>query len=174
MPKYVIELEETEIAGLYKAKGFNTLFFDEYGIEHLEPYKEKEEEEPLKTYYYIDDSGAICSTVNAGMAMDVTRLEIGNYFDTYAAAKSYVRYCKVQQQLRVFAVPESKLQQGGNYYELVVATSGNGCYEVAFQGISMPKRGNLYFASPMALKRAVDTIGEETVLNDFLLCGQPK
>lgn len=35
--KFVIELEEIEGTGLYKAKGFNTLVFDKMGIEKLQP-----------------------------------------------------------------------------------------------------------------------------------------
>ena len=36
--KYVIDLEEIEGTGLYKAKGFNALVFDKMGIEKLEPF----------------------------------------------------------------------------------------------------------------------------------------
>lgn len=38
--KYVIELEKIEGTNLYKAKGFNTLVFDEIGIGKLEPLVE--------------------------------------------------------------------------------------------------------------------------------------
>ncbi|GEM_PF-4189109 len=37
--KYVIELEPIKGTNLYKAKGFNTLVFDEYGLQQLTPYE---------------------------------------------------------------------------------------------------------------------------------------
>ena len=42
--KYIIELDEIPNTGLYKARGANTLVFDQRGIENiLEPYKEEPE-----------------------------------------------------------------------------------------------------------------------------------
>ena len=42
--KYIIELDEIPNTGLYKARGANTLVFDQRGIENiLEPYKEEHE-----------------------------------------------------------------------------------------------------------------------------------
>ena len=42
--KYIIELDEIPNTGLYKARGANTLVFDQRGIENiLKPYKEEHE-----------------------------------------------------------------------------------------------------------------------------------
>lgn len=42
--KYIIEIEDEPIgSGLYKAKGFNTLVFDQYGLDHLTPVKDEVE-----------------------------------------------------------------------------------------------------------------------------------
>ena len=42
--KYIIELDEIPNTGLYKARGANTLVFDQRGIENiLKPYKEEPE-----------------------------------------------------------------------------------------------------------------------------------
>ncbi len=41
--KYIIELEQIENTNLYKAKGFNTLVFDQTGIDKLTPYNETPE-----------------------------------------------------------------------------------------------------------------------------------
>lgn len=38
--KYLIELEPIKGTNLYKAKGFNTLVFDEYGLQQLTPVEE--------------------------------------------------------------------------------------------------------------------------------------
>lgn len=42
--KYIIDLEDTPINGLYKAKGFNSLVFDEYGLEKLKTAQEEFEQ----------------------------------------------------------------------------------------------------------------------------------
>ena len=48
--KYIIELDEIPNTGLYKARGANTLVFDQRGIENiLEPY----EEEPEIDWYKV-------------------------------------------------------------------------------------------------------------------------
>ena len=42
--RYIIEIEDEPIGnGLYKAKGFNTLVFDQYGLDHLTPVKDEVE-----------------------------------------------------------------------------------------------------------------------------------
>lgn len=38
--KYLIELEPIKGTNLYKAKGFNTLVFDKYGLQQLTPVEE--------------------------------------------------------------------------------------------------------------------------------------
>ena len=43
--RYIIEFDKVlEPYGLYKAKGFNSLVFDENGLQKLEPYTEPEDE----------------------------------------------------------------------------------------------------------------------------------
>ena len=50
MAKYIIELDEEPYVNetgdirLYRAKGFNSLVFDEYGIDKLVPYRECDDE----------------------------------------------------------------------------------------------------------------------------------
>lgn len=39
--KYIIEVEQIPGTELWKAKGFNTLIFDQYGLDHLEAYDEE-------------------------------------------------------------------------------------------------------------------------------------
>ena len=40
--KYIIDVEKIENTDLYRAKGFNTLVFDSFGLSLLEPYEKKE------------------------------------------------------------------------------------------------------------------------------------
>lgn len=47
--KYIIELEKIEGTNLYKAKGFNTLVFDNIGIGKLTEYYENEYTFPIQS-----------------------------------------------------------------------------------------------------------------------------
>jgi phosphorylcholine metabolism protein LicD len=38
--KYIIDIEDQAVNGLYKAKNFKTLVFDGYGLDRLEKYDE--------------------------------------------------------------------------------------------------------------------------------------
>ena len=42
--KYIIDIEDKAVDGLYKAKNFKTLVFDEYGLSRLEKYEEEDKE----------------------------------------------------------------------------------------------------------------------------------
>lgn len=47
--KYIIEVEQIPGTELYKAKNFNTLIFDQYGLDHLEKYDVEFIEKCIKT-----------------------------------------------------------------------------------------------------------------------------
>lgn len=58
MSKYILDLEPIEGTNLYKAKGFNSLVFDEEGIRRLEKYEENESE----SIGFADDEICLLST----------------------------------------------------------------------------------------------------------------
>lgn len=81
MAKYIIEIEDEPIAGLYRAKEFNTLVFDEEGLRRLESY-----EKPRKAYYYITDKSEIRQEIDTCTSDDARRMLVGNYFYTLKEA----------------------------------------------------------------------------------------
>lgn len=85
MAKYIIEIEDEPVNGLYKAKAFNTLVFDAEGLKKLRPYKDD------KTYYYIKEDLTVGSSPFVESDEDLMRREVGNYFLTYEAAKQAIR-----------------------------------------------------------------------------------
>lgn len=92
MAKYIIEIEDESIGGLYKAKGFRTLVFDEEGLRRLEKVEYEtaghyvEEELAGNAYYYITDGLEIDTAWDEGTEEDMMRKEVRNYFKTSQAA----------------------------------------------------------------------------------------
>ena len=80
MSKYIIEIEDIPVGGLYKAKAFRTLVFDYEGLSRLEKVKED------KGYYYINEHFVVCRTIDTGAQEDLTRKEVGNYFQRFEDA----------------------------------------------------------------------------------------
>lgn len=80
MAKYIIEIEDEPVNGLYKAKNFNTLVFDAEGLKRLDRYQEPE------IYYYITDRAEIKIALDTASPEDLKRLEVGNYFYTFEDA----------------------------------------------------------------------------------------
>ena len=85
MSKYIIEIEDKPVGGLYKAKGFRTLVFDAEGLSRLEKIEDDRED---KTYYYITEEFHIRDAWDTGKDVDLMHKEVGNYFQTFEEAWS--------------------------------------------------------------------------------------
>lgn len=83
MSKYIIEIEDWPVNGLYKAKGFKTLVFDEEGLRRLE----KVEDETQCSYYYISDQMTVCMAKGTDSEVDKARIAAGNYFHSDMGAR---------------------------------------------------------------------------------------
>ena len=83
MAKYIIEIEDWPVNGLYKAKNFRTLVFDEEGLKKLERVKD----ETHPSYYYISDQLKVCMAVDDDNEEAMMRKETGNYFYSEETAK---------------------------------------------------------------------------------------
>lgn len=87
MAKYIIEIEDEPVNGLYIAKGFHTLVFDEEGLRRLKKVEyEVEKELAGNAYYYITDGLEISTAWDEGTEEDMMRREVRNYFKTSQAA----------------------------------------------------------------------------------------
>ena len=85
MSKYIIEIEDKLVGGLYKAKAFRTLVFDEEGLSRLEKVEEEGKED--RTYYFITDDLDIQDEWDFGRGVDRMRKEVGNYFTSFNKAE---------------------------------------------------------------------------------------
>lgn len=93
MSKYIIDIADEPVGGLYKAKAFNTLVFDAEGLNRLEKVEDDGE---AKTYFYITDRFEIKCIPYFGTEEDRVRKEIGNYFKSFEAA------LKTKQRILIF------------------------------------------------------------------------
>ena len=93
--KYTIELEDIG-NGLYKAKGFNTLVFDQNGIDKLEPVEATKVTDEFPQigdeYFCICGDGHVFKTKVIDDDLDANRMAIGNVFRTQEEAK-FGRQC---------------------------------------------------------------------------------
>lgn len=76
MAKYIIEIEDEPVNGLYIAKGFRTLVFDEAGLNRLVKVSERKG----NTYYYITDKLNVMDKFDMETFEDNIRFDVGNYF----------------------------------------------------------------------------------------------
>lgn len=170
--KFIIELED-EVNGLRKAKGFNTLVFDQNGVNKLTPFKEKEEEstrrwkpENNKMYWFIVDSGAILGAVWFDNESDCARFAIGNCFRTREDAEFAVERLKVIAELKEYAEPEDMPWGCSTTHYIIIYENENQKIET---GISQFfKYSGLTFASKIDALAAVKAVGEERVKKYYL------
>lgn len=169
--KFIIELED-EVNGLRKAKGFNTLVFDQNGVNKLTPYKEKGasngrwEPENNELYWFINNDGTISSVPWYDDAADRKFYAIGNCFRTKEDAGFAVERLKVIAELKEYAEPEDVSWEDSTTHYIIV-------YRIATKkiepGIScLCKYGELTFASKEDALTAVKAVGENRVKKYYL------
>ena len=99
MSKYIIEIEDKPVGGLYKAKAFRTLVFDEEGLRRLEKLEklekhDKHDKHDVETYFYVNDHFTVGQAVDTGSEDDMIRKELGNYFKSFGTAlEMCARFC---------------------------------------------------------------------------------
>lgn len=92
MAKYIIEIEDEPVNGLYKAKAFNTLVFDQNGLDRLKRYEEPPKRWRAKrgeSYYTLDLCGYVHMRTDQRHEMDEWNYISGNYFQNADEAAFY-------------------------------------------------------------------------------------
>lgn len=170
--KFIIELED-EVNGLRKAKGFNTLVFDQNGVEKLTPYKEKEETSTTRwkpenntMYWYMNNSGTIACVPWYDDEADHDFFAIGNCFRTKEDAKFAVERLKVIAELKEYAEPEDAEWNGvKQHYTLIYRGYTDG---IKLESWTVSRNGALTFSSEETAFAAVKAVGEERVKKYYL------
>jgi hypothetical protein len=151
--KYIIDIEDTPVNGLYKAKGFRTLVFDEFGLSKLEKYSE---EDLLTVLNKMFDDGAAMAWKTAqkiaklpgdGGLTSQQLMEIFGtsmiplIFDGHSPQEAYDLILKYLAELPAELVPGDEVTAENGRTRFVVTRVGK-----HIRGID--EQGNVYFYLP--------------------------
>jgi hypothetical protein len=170
--KFIIELED-EVNGLRKAKGFNTLVFDQNGVNKLTPYKEKKETSTARwkpenntMYWYMYNGGAIACVPWYDDEADHDFFAIGNCFRTKEDAKFAVERLKVIAELKEYAETKERSNTAGvQHWHLAYDLSTR---EVVGTFSFSMLNGDIFFENEKTLQKAIDAVGKERIKKYYL------
>lgn len=115
-----------------------------------------------ETYYSIDKSGIILGTNNVEFDMDRRAIELGNCFKTKEKALHMVEKIKIINKLRELSNINFNDTSGEAHYAIAYDSETNEItFNVSYYYKNLPF--NIYFATTEALKKAVETIGEDNL-----------
>jgi hypothetical protein len=122
------------------------------------------------SYYYITASGLIESKTEAGLALDNSRYEFGNYFRTEEEAEFEIERLKVIAELKEWATPISEfnwVDSNERKYTLEIkSTEENIHLTVAFYYGSI-QTSDLCFQSEEVAKSAIESVGEDRIIKYY-------
>ena len=115
-----------------------------------------------ETYYSIDRSGRIFETNNVEYDMDKRAIGFGNCFKTKEKALHMVEKIKIINKLRELSNINFNDTSGEAHYAIAYDSETNEISSnVSYYYKYLPF--NIYFATKEALKKAVETIGEDNL-----------
>ena len=170
--KFIIELED-EVNGLRKAKGFNTLVFDQNGVNKLTPYEEKKEAsngrwkpEKFKMFWLIKNDGTISDAIWIDGESDHDFFAIGNCFRTKEDAEFAVERLKVIAELKEYAETKERSNTDGvQHWHIAYDLSTR---KVASTFSFSMHTGELSFENEKTLQKAIDAVGLERIKKYYL------
>lgn len=171
MSKYIIEVEDNAVDGLFKAKGFNTLVFDQNGLDKLQKYEEPKEEEKswpqlADKYYTICGDMVVSNYLWDNDMWDIRRASIGNIFRTKEEAEFAVERLKVLAEMRKFAEPFDAEWDYNTYHYYIYYDCEHECLDV-YQNALM-RCGELYFESKKKARECIEAVGEDRIKKYYL------
>ena len=173
--KYIIELEDEpfEQAGkkLWKSKKFNSLVFDEGGLNRLEEYKEPETKEKEEwpgvgdVYHCVTGSGAVIIDTWADAKCDHSSMAIGNIFRTREEAEFAVEKLKVIHELKKLAEPKDTKWDGRPHFYFYCNTYDK---SICVNSVTTFKICDIYFAFESDARKAIAAVGEDRIKKYYL------
>ena len=121
-------------------------------------------------YYYITARGLVEAKTEAGLDLDNSRYEFGNYFQTREQAEFEVERLKVIAELREFATPISEFDW--------TDTNQNKCmlsldvYGLEINTYYTYQSSDLVFESEEVARDAIEAVGEERIIKYYFRRGE--
>lgn len=168
--KCIAFLKDDVSKDIYQGADYMGCIFDigDFTAEDWKIYKEKEKNKSWKpkegeSYYYICSSGVISNdTFSEGWSQDKLRRDFCNAFQTREEAEHMVEKIKIINKLRELSNINFNDTSGEAHYAIAYDVEANEItYIVSYYYKYLPF--NIYFATKEALKKAVETIGEDNL-----------
>lgn len=174
MSKYIIEVEDNAVDGLFKAKGFNTLVFDQNGLDKLQKYEEPEQEAKDEQAWpqFGDEYYTLCgdTVINRyswdNDMWDKDRASIGNCFRTKEEAEFVLERLRVLAKMQKFAEPFGAKWYGnaGHYY--IFYSGRDKCLDV--DNNLLMRSSKLYFTSEKRARECIEAVGEDRIKKFYI------
>ena len=174
MSKYIIEIDDNPVGGLFKAKGFNALVFDQEGLDRLQKY-----EEPVgkikvwpkngEHYYAIKDDMSIgCYVWGEDGECDLRRMATGNRFRTEEETEFAIERLKVLDDMKVFSEPLDVKWDGNTHHYCICYVYGIGSSYINVGWHATRRSGELYFESEEKAMECIRVVGEDRIKKYYL------
>lgn len=169
MSKYIIEVDDNAVDGLFKVKGFNTLVFDQDGLDRLQKYEEVVEDAKKglpfpqlgDQYWYICSNGVVSSSIYDGLTVDQGRMLFGNCFPTEEETKFAAEKLNVLTEMSKFAEPFGMKWDGETYHYYIFYSIRDKCVDV--DDNLLMRSGKLYFTSEKRARQCIEAVGEDRI-----------
>ena len=150
--KYIIDIEDQAVNGLYKAKNFKTLVFDGYGLDRLEKYDDALADNTIKAAYREGMDRAwetarkiACFTENGGLSCE----ELSLIFWNDCAPEILLDHTaeEAEEKIRSFEEKEDEIRIGDE----VIAEDGDARFivtHIANDIAGIDQEGNVYAYLP--------------------------
>lgn len=171
MSKYIIEVDDNAVGGLFKVKGF-AMAFDKDGLDKLQKYEEPVEEQSFPQHgnmYYtiaIDGNEVIRCFQWDDDAVDSGRMSIGNVFHTQEEAEFALERLKVLAEMKKFAEPFDMKWDGYRPHFYIYHCFVNN--RIMTDCRTVMRCGELYFESEEIADECIKAVGEDRIKKYYL------
>jgi hypothetical protein len=174
MSKYIIEVDDNAVGGLFKVKGFNALVFDKNGLDRLQKYEEPVEEVKEERswpqvgdeYYSVNSSGSVATYSWDNDNLDCRSRDIGNVFRTEGEARFALERLKVLAEMKKFAEPFDAGWYGNAVHYYIFYSVRDKCLDV--DNNLLMRSGKLYFTSEKRARECIEAVGEDRIKEFYI------
>ena len=169
MSKYIIEVDDNAVGGLFKVKGF-AMAFDKDGLDKLQKYEDPVEEQVWPqlgdTCFFISANGEIVRSTWNDDDVDNKWLAIGNVAKSKEEAEFALEQRKVLGEMEKFAEPFDIEWDGDTYHYYISYDYDHEC--VAVHQNAIMRCGRFYFESEQKARSCIRTVGRDRIKKYYL------